>query len=688
MSDLATNRSIDVARMQFGDSSEDIPTSLIRNNRIGERSLGESTSSRKINTWKKRPRSWWRKCTVWLTIVALFQVCVLIAVIGLMYSYSFYELSNANNDHQSGAKPLVSYRVYTNGQNTSRLLVGLVDGCNQREHDFHLGVACHSKQMHLCKKLGLHHSQTQRNNLKIKESQQTSEDLKPRRLVIITSSRSGKLLESRQLAIEGVNSCLASEEPHCGFRTRVRVYLQDRQQTIIGWGGALTDSAINNILALSVNGTRSLLDDYFSRSIGLGYNMARITIGGSDFSGRFYTNDDIARPQSDDFTMERFKLTEEDSLYKVPILRLIQTEYEQPVKLFASMWSPPLWMKTNNHFNKGQIRGTLTNMSSYPQGARYFHALAELKARFVAAYQRESIKFWALTVMNEPFFARQPFLDFNTMIFPPNDYAIYLASILGPRFRRDPALRHIKLIVHDDNRKFLLNETEPILSRGEVQKFVDGVATHGYVDEHYHLMSELYERHQRRLFILPDELCSGHLPFMQKALIGNWERAIHYGLDIIRSLQHRAAGWVDWNMALDTEGGPGWLGGRLDSPIIVDKARDIYYKSPMYYAIGQFSRYIPEGSIKLADRVINDKYDFHFETVTFLTPDKRQLVTVILNDNPYPIELIIEPLKSAQHIAPSQNAGFLVRVDAESITTVLYPLPEEYINSAMDVALY
>ena len=159
------------------------------------------------------------------------------------------------------------------------------------------------------------------------------------------------------------------------------------------------------------------------------------------------------------------------------------------------------------------------------------------------------------------------------------------------------------------------------------------------------------------------------MPFMEKAIIGNWHRGVHYALDIMHSLQHSAAGWVDWNMVLDTTGGPGWLGGKLDSPVIVDKTEDSFYKSPMFFVLGHFSRYIPPKSLKLTSQIINDIYDYQFETVTFLLPNKEELATVILNHNPYPVELNIRLVNNQE-----QQADFIFQIvaQADSITTIIY----------------
>ena len=55
---------------------------------------------------------------------------------------------------------------------------------------------------------------------------------------------------------------------------------------------------------------------------------------------------------------------------------------------------------------------------------------------------------------------------------------------------------------------------------------------------------------------------------------GEWYQGQQYAMDIIRDLNHRAVGWIDWNMLLDLQGGPSdqHLGpikdlGNCDAPI-------------------------------------------------------------------------------------------------------------------------
>lgn len=573
------------------------------------------------------------------------------------------------------------FETYTDGVNSTKILPGLIPNCDTRKHDLKFGVKCESKSAKECKLSG----RVDVDNLDKDPSFLLSGlegGEQPARATIITTSKSGLRFNTKRGSLLKQINC-ASSKDECRFKTKLHVDLGALKQEIIGWGGALTDSSAGNILSLSTDGIEKLLDEYFSPD-GLSFNMIRISIGGSDFSTRFYTNDDInTTVTKQDFNLEQFSLRSEDVLFKIPVLQLIQRQYKsnRDLKLLASMWSPPVWMKTNEHYNKGYLKGSVSlGAPGHPEEERYYESLAKLKKEFLLAYQAQSIRFWGLTVMNEPVFARQPFLTFNTMIFPPSDYTAYVAKYLGPMLKQDTRLKDIKLLIHDDNRRYLKMFTTELLQTPNASQYIDGVSVHGYVDEDYPTMDEAVEigkaihplaDKRRDFFILPTELCSGHLPFMEKALIGNWHRGVHYALDIIRSLQHSAAGWVDWNMALDMEGGPGWLGGRLDSPIIVDKNADAYFKSPMFYVLGHFSRYIPPGSIRVKTEIFNDHFDYQFETVTFKLPQGNFLVTVILNHNPYEVNLNIKVINKQS--ARNENLYHQVICKADSITTLIYP---------------
>ncbi|XP_069998576.1 putative glucosylceramidase 3 [Penaeus vannamei] len=98
-------------------------------------------------------------------------------------------------------------------------------------------------------------------------------------------------------------------------------------------------------------------------------------------------------------------------------------------------------------------------------------------------------------------------------------------------------------------------------------------------------------------------------PDDEKVLLGSWARAESYAKNIIEGANHWVTGWLDWNLALDTTGGPNWAGNRVDAPVIVNATADEFYKQPMFYALGHFSKFVPAGSVHVTSRVVKDGDD-------------------------------------------------------------------------------
>ena len=83
---------------------------------------------------------------------------------------------------------------------------------------------------------------------------------------------------------------------------------------------------------------------------------------------------------------------------------------------------------------------------------------------------------------------------------------------------------------------------------------------------------------------------------------------------------------MDWNLALNERGGPNWAGFSADAAVIVSDSEDEFYKNPMFYALGHFSKYVPEGSIRIGFQVTDNQ----LSGTAFLQPDGKRTV-VLLN---------------------------------------------------------
>jgi len=130
---------------------------------------------------------------------------------------------------------------------------------------------------------------------------------------------------------------------------------------------------------------------------------------------------------------------------------------------------------------------------------------------------------------------------------------------------------------------------------------VAGLAVHWYSRSNdYAALTDAYYKYiYPDKFILATEACDGwYQPLGPK--LGDWSRGENYLQDIINDINSFSSGWTDWNIALDLQGGPNWVNNFVDSPIIVNATGDEFYKQPMFYAMGHFSKFVRPNSTRIA----------------------------------------------------------------------------------------
>ncbi|KAK7086280.1 hypothetical protein SK128_027484 [Halocaridina rubra] len=114
----------------------------------------------------------------------------------------------------------------------------------------------------------------------------------------------------------------------------------------------------------------------------------------------------------------------------------------------------------------------------------------------------------------------------------------------------------------------------------------------------------------------------------QERVLGAWWNGERYASNMIDDFNHWSTGWVDWNMALSMLGGPSWVGNSVTSPIIVDKDSGEFFKQPMYYVMGHFSKYIKRGSVRIYSGISGSQ---NFKSVAFHRPNDNISIIVLLN---------------------------------------------------------
>jgi len=421
-------------------------------------------------------------------------------------------------------------------------------------------------------------------------------------------------------------------------------------QTILGFGGAFTDAAGLNINKLSAEAQSNLIASYFSPE-GAEYNIGRINMGGCDFSDRPYTYCDTVN----DTELVTFNLTHDDNVYKIPYVHMAAEMSQKEIRMFASPWSAPAWMKTNNALN-GQ--GGLIH--------EYYQIWAEYFVKFLDAYKANGIEFWGLTAQNEPFDGFIPDFTFNAMGWNVSMQREWVVNNLGPTLD-NKGYGDVKLMVHDDQRPTLPAWADGIFEDPLSDQYVDGFAVHWYVDflGMANSLDKVHEKYPDK-FILYTEACTGSYPWdLEKVLLGSWERGQDYIFNIIEDLNHWSVGWTDWNIALDMNGGPNWAGNFVDAPIIVNGEADEFYKNPMYYGLAHFSKFIPEGSVRIGlDAAGYDEGEVQMVGVELPT---GEIVVVVSNKH-------LDRTKTIRIVDPAREGGneITVEIGPESVHTFMW----------------
>lgn len=167
--------------------------------------------------------------------------------------------------------------------------------------------------------------------------------------VLIQTSNAGDRLAQKTITI---NSKPAN---------KIILTFNDKQkyQKITGFGGAFTDSATFLINNVSHNLRMQIMNSYYAQD-GNAYTMGRVPIASTDFSSGPYTYDD--NNDKPDFDLKHFSLFPEDLHYKIPTIKLANKIAKKPIKLVATPWTAPAWLKTNNKLiGKGTLKGQAGN---------------------------------------------------------------------------------------------------------------------------------------------------------------------------------------------------------------------------------------------------------------------------------------------------------------------------------------
>ncbi|MBY0243823.1 MAG: glycosyl hydrolase [Sphingobacteriaceae bacterium] len=376
-------------------------------------------------------------------------------------------------------------------------------------------------------------------------------------------------------------------------------------QTFLGIGGAITDASAEVFAKLSKAKQQELLEAYFSKDKGIGYSLLRTNIHSCDFSSGSYTY-----IKEGDAALTSFSI-EHDQAFKIPLIKKSMKMIGEKALLYASPWSPPAFMKDNNNMLRG---GKLL-----PQ---YYQSWANYYAKFIKAYEKESIPIWGLTIQNEPMATQ----TWESCIYTAAEERDFLKNYLGPTLKKE-GLGDKKITVWDHNRDLITQRATTILDDPEASKYVWGVGFHWYEnwsggDQMFGNIAEVNKMYPDKNLLFTE----GCVEKFNAANYQLWSNGERYGRSMINDFNNGTVGWTDWNILLDENGGPNHVANFCFAPIHGDTQTGELIYTPSYYYIGHFSKFIDKGAKKISSVASRSQ----LLTTSFLNPDGK-LVTIVMN---------------------------------------------------------
>nr|XP_054933370.1 putative glucosylceramidase 4 [Dermacentor andersoni] len=399
-------------------------------------------------------------------------------------------------------------------------------------------------------------------------------------------------------------------------------------QIVYGFGGAFTDAAGINVKSLPEKLQDDLIKSYYGKE-GIAYNMGRVPLASTDFSERKYTYDD----SPGDLELTNFTLAQEDLDLKIPYIKRATSLVTGPLLLIGSAWSSPAWMKTSNTLEGGGV------LIGEP-GSAYYKSWAKYYVRFLQEYWRQGIRFYGVTAQNEPTTGFAPTVRWPALGFTAQTQKEFIKLDMGPALdEAGYGADVLQLLIFDDSSDNLPEWSNVVLSDTEAAEYVRGVAVHRYSDKSVSPagLDHVHDNFPNKFILSTQASAVSAAKPEDKVMLGSWERAEEYASHVIEDFNHWVNGWIDWNLALNTEGGPSWVQKSADSPVIVNATAQEFYKQPMYYALGQFSKFLPMSTTRVESHLeqahSHDTPAKNLQHIAFVTPDSKIVVIVLNKDD-------------------------------------------------------
>jgi glucosylceramidase len=377
----------------------------------------------------------------------------------------------------------------------------------------------------------------------------------------------------------------------------ITVDAEQKYQHIEGFGFSLTGGSAMLISRLPDADRRALLRELFlPHEDGIGVSFLRLSIGASDLSERCFSYHDRPDPELIYFDIEA------GDLEVIPLLQEILA-LNPDIKIIATAWSAPPWMKTSQSFRGGKLKE-----DCYAIYAAYL-------VKYLLAMRDKGITVHAITPQNEPLNQKNE----PSMIMEAIEQAMFIKSYLGPALWKN-GLNEVELFCWDHNCD-VPEYPLAVFADAEARRYLTGSAWHLYGGD----ISALSDVHQ---------LYPGMKLYFTEQWVGSdgqfgGDLMWHARHVLIGSLRNWSRAVFEWNLASDPFCRPHTPGGESRCVGALTIGEEVT-RNVAYYVIAHAAKFIRPGSVRIGSDQLAS-----LPNVAFVTP-AGYVVLIVLNDGPEP----------------------------------------------------
>jgi glucosylceramidase len=374
-----------------------------------------------------------------------------------------------------------------------------------------------------------------------------------------------------------------TENLYSEFRgAKIVVHPEQTFQSIDGFGFTLTGGSAQLIQQLEPAKRAALLQELFGKN---GISVLRIGVGATDLDATVFSYED--KPKK--FSLDPSKAD------LIPVLQQI-IAINPAIKLMATPWSPPTWMKDNGESKGGSLL------------EKHYTTYANYLATYIEKMANEGITIWALTPQNEP-------------LHPGNNPSMYMSSqmqanfiktALGPVFKKRKITT--KIIVYDhncDHPEYAID----LLNDAEAKQYVSGSAFHLYNGD-ISALSKVKAAHPDKDLYFTEQWTGYKGDFTGDFM---W----HVKNVILGAVNNHAKTAIEWNLANDPSYGPHTPGGCTECLGALTISGQDITRNQSYYIVMQAARFVPAGSVRLGIDVPEG-----IQAAAFKRPDGKTVLLV------------------------------------------------------------